>query len=82
MNRKWLMKQDRDDDAIIVLSKLRRQAPDNPLLLAEYVEIRAEVSFEQQFIREAYPDITALRLQLIQVSLQSESKLDINADRS
>ncbi|CZR67022.1 probable transporter (major facilitator superfamily) [Phialocephala subalpina] len=63
---RWLMKQDRDDEAIAVLSKLRRQAPDNALLLAEYVEIRAEVSFEQQFIREAYPNVSALKLQGIQ----------------
>lgn len=69
------MKQDRDDEAIAVLSKLRRQAPDNPLLLAEYVEIRAEVSFEQQVIRERYPNVSALKLQAIQVSSHSPAVL-------
>jgi hypothetical protein len=75
------MKEDRDDDAIIVLSKLRRQSPDNPLLLAEYVEIRAEVIFEQQFVRETYPNVSAFRLQGHQVSSRSrdlESNLFVN----
>ena len=61
------MKEDRDDDAIIVLSKLRRLPPGNSLLLAEYVEIRAEVIFEQQFVRETYPNVSAFRLQAHQV---------------
>jgi MFS family permease len=42
---RWLVKQDRNDEAIVTLSKLRRQPPDDPVLLAEYVEIRAEVAF-------------------------------------
>jgi len=76
------MKQDRDDEAITVLSKLRRQAPDNALLLAEYVEIRAEVSFEQQFIRETYPNVSALKLQGIQVSPTTQNFESDGADEA
>lgn len=32
---RWLVKQDRGDEAIITLGKLRRQPPDDPVLLAE-----------------------------------------------
>jgi len=65
---RWLVKQDRDDEAIVTLSKLRRQPPDDPVLLAEYVEIRAEAQFELQVIREQYPGVSALRLQMSQYS--------------
>jgi len=61
------MKQARDDEAIVVLSRLRRLAPDDPLLLAEYVEIRAEVVIEQQFVRENYPNISGVQLEALQV---------------
>ncbi|TVY42665.1 MFS glucose transporter [Lachnellula occidentalis] len=63
---RWLVKQDRDDEAIITLAKLRRQPPDDPVLLAEYVEIRAEAAFEQQIIREQYPGVSELRLHMSQ----------------
>lgn len=62
------MKEDRDDDAITVLSKLRRLPRDSPVLLTEYVAIRSEVMFEQQFVRDNYPGITGIRLQARQVS--------------
>jgi hypothetical protein len=61
------MKQDQDDDAIVVLSRLRRLAPDDPLLLAEYVEIRAEVVIEQQFVRDNYPNVSGVHLEALQV---------------
>jgi len=61
------MKQDRDDEAIVVLSKLRRLNPDDPLLLAEYVEIRAEVVVEQQFVRDNYPNVSGLQREALQV---------------
>jgi len=61
------MKQDRDDEAIVVLSKLRRLNPDDPLLLAEYIEIRAEVVVEQQFVRDNYPNVSGVRREALQV---------------
>ncbi|TVY76163.1 MFS glucose transporter mfs1 [Lachnellula suecica] len=63
---RWLVKQDRDDEAIVILAKLRRQPPDHPVLLAEYVEIRAEAAFELQVIKEQYPGVSALKLQMSQ----------------
>lgn len=65
------MKQDRDDEAIVVLSRLRRLAPDDQLLLAEYVEIRAEVVIEQQFVRDNYPNVSGVRLEALQVWVSS-----------
>ena len=62
------MKEDRDDDAITVLSKLRRLPRDSPVLLTEYVAIRSEVMFEQRFVRDNYPGVTGVRLQARQVS--------------
>ncbi|TVY13864.1 Sugar transport protein 7 [Lachnellula arida] len=38
---RWLMMKHRDDDCIASLSKLRRLEPDNALLRAEYLEIKA-----------------------------------------
>jgi sugar porter (SP) family MFS transporter len=45
---RWLMMKHRDDDCIDSLSKLRRLAPDNILLRAEYLEIKAAVMFDEE----------------------------------
>ena len=64
---RWLMKQDRDEEAIATLAKLRRLPTDDPVLVAEYVEIRAEVIVEQQFIKDHYPKASPVQLQAYQV---------------
>ncbi|KAH6663431.1 sugar transporter [Halenospora varia] len=45
---RWLMMKHRDDDCIASLSKLRRLAPEDPLLRAEYLEIKAAVMFDEE----------------------------------
>lgn len=45
---RWLMMKHRDDDAINALCRLRRLQPDDPLLRAEYLEIKAAVMFDEE----------------------------------
>ena len=45
---RWLMMKHRDDDAIASLSRLRRLSPEDPLLKAEYLEIKAAVMFDEE----------------------------------
>lgn len=63
---RWLMKQDRDEDAIKTLEKLRRQSRDHPLLAAEYIEIKTEVMFEQHSVMTNYPNTSKFRIQVMQ----------------
>jgi MFS family permease len=45
---RWLMMKHRDDDCIASLSRLRRLSPEDPLLRAEYLEIKAAVLFDEE----------------------------------
>lgn len=45
---RWLMMKHRDEDCIASLSKLRRLTPEDPLLRAEYLEIKAAVLFDEE----------------------------------
>jgi MFS family permease len=45
---RWLMMKHRDEECVDSLSKLRRLSPDDPLLRAEYLEIKAAVLFDEQ----------------------------------
>lgn len=45
---RWLMTKHRDDEAISALCKLRRLHSDDPLLRAEYLEIKAAVMFDEE----------------------------------
>jgi MFS family permease len=45
---RWLMMKHRDDDCIASLCKLRRLTPEDPLLRAEYLEIKAAVMFDEE----------------------------------
>ncbi|KAE8452949.1 hypothetical protein EG329_012136 [Mollisiaceae sp. DMI_Dod_QoI] len=49
---RWLMMKHRDDDCIASLSKLRRLSPENALLRAEYLEIKAAVLFDEEIEAE------------------------------
>jgi MFS family permease len=45
---RWLMMKHREDDCVAALSKLRRLAPADPLLVAEFLEIKATVLFDEE----------------------------------
>lgn len=45
---RWLMMKHRDEDCIASLSRLRRLPADDPLLHAEYLEIKAAVIFDEE----------------------------------
>ncbi|KAL3486433.1 sugar transporter [Aspergillus germanicus] len=50
---RWLMSQHREEEATAALSKLRRLSPDDPLLKAEILEIKAAVMFDEESDKEA-----------------------------
>lgn len=45
---RWLMMKHKDDECIASLSRLRRLTPEDPLLRAEYLEIKAAVLFDEE----------------------------------
>lgn len=45
---RWLMMKHREEDAVASLSKLRRLSPTDPLLTAEFLEIKAAVMFDEE----------------------------------
>ncbi|KAJ5833781.1 Major facilitator superfamily domain general substrate transporter [Penicillium riverlandense] len=50
---RWLMMKHRDDEALASLSKLRRLPGSDPLVRAEFLEIKAAVMFDEETEREA-----------------------------
>lgn len=49
---RWLMMRHRDDDCIAALTRLRRLPANDPVLLAEYLEIKATVLFDEEVSAE------------------------------
>ncbi|CAO3616982.1 unnamed protein product [Cunninghamella blakesleeana] len=54
---RWLMTKGRDDEAIAVLSKLRRLPIDHPLIQEEYRDIKVAVEFENRLQEHRFPDL-------------------------
>lgn len=52
---RWLMAKGREDEALRVISKLRRHPQDHPLVLEEWKEIKATVEFDRHVERQQYP---------------------------
>lgn len=52
---RWLSAQGRDQEALETLAKLRRKPIDDPTVVIESKEIRAEVLFEKEISKEMYP---------------------------
>ncbi|KAE8147789.1 general substrate transporter [Aspergillus avenaceus] len=63
---RWLLMKRRDDEAIQALSKLRRQARDSPVLVNEYLEIKASIMLENAFAKEHFPNMSGVRLHAAQ----------------
>lgn len=64
---RWLLMKERDDESLDALSKLRRQPKDNPVLLNEYLEIKASIMLENTFAREHFPNLSGYKLHVAQV---------------
>ncbi|QKX63915.1 uncharacterized protein TRUGW13939_11087 [Talaromyces rugulosus] len=60
---RWLLMQERDDEAISSLCRLRRLAErDHPDLVKEFLEIKAQIMLENTFSREKWPGLSGVRL--------------------
>lgn len=65
---RWLLMQERDEEASRTLARLRRLPEDHPLLVAESLEIRAAILLERVYVRDNYAGMSGLRLEFAQVS--------------
>lgn len=63
---RWLMMQEKDEEAIKVLSKLRRVSPDHPKLISEVLEIRASILLDNQYVKDHYDGLSGFKLQVAQ----------------
>ncbi|KAI9317423.1 general substrate transporter [Dichotomocladium elegans] len=52
---RWLMSRGREEEALRVLSKLRRKPIDHPDVQAEWREIKISVEFDNEMERQLYP---------------------------
>jgi hypothetical protein len=53
---RWLMSKGRDEEALGVISKLRRLPHDHPLVVEEWRDIKATVEFDRHLERQRYPE--------------------------
>ncbi|SAM01745.1 hypothetical protein [Absidia glauca] len=54
---RWLMAKGRDEEALQVLSKLRRIPVNHPRLQEEYLEIKLSVVFEKRLVEHRFPQL-------------------------
>lgn len=59
---RWLFMQDREEEAIATLARLRCQAPDHPTVVAESLEIKATILLENTYVRDHYNGLSGVRL--------------------
>lgn len=64
---RWLIMKERDDDALVSLSRLRRKDRDSTTLQSEYLEVRASIMLENSFARQNFPNLSGVRLHAAQV---------------
>ena len=60
------MQQNRPQEALAVLSHLRRLPPEHPLVISEYREIKVMVRFDEQTARSVSPDASNFKQHLLQ----------------
>jgi hypothetical protein len=64
---RWLLMQERDDEAIATLCQLRRtESREDPALIKEYLEIKASIMLENTFATERWPNLKGVRLHVAQ----------------
>lgn len=54
---RWLIDQDRHDEAILVLAEMNELDKDHPLVKNEYQEIQKEIEFEKSLGRRTYAEL-------------------------
>jgi MFS family permease len=54
---RWLCMQDRDEEALQVLSKLRQVPETDDRILQEWYEIRSDTAYRRELEREKYPHL-------------------------
>lgn len=64
---RWLLMHERDDEAIATLCRLRRKtARDDPDVIKEYLEIKAQIMLENSFAKDKWPELSGVRLEIAQ----------------
>jgi hypothetical protein len=66
---RWLLLQERDEEAFRALSKLRRVPADHPAIVSEALDIKASILLENTYTRDHYNNASGLKLHAAQVSL-------------
>ncbi len=64
---RWLLLQERDEDAFKALSKLRRLSADHPSIVSEALDIKASILMENTYIRDHYAGYSGLKSHAAQV---------------
>lgn len=72
---RWLASQDRDDECLGSLCRLRQVPRDDPRLQAEWLEIRAEVAFQREIMERRHPGLAARQAQ--QSGVMAAIKLEL-----
>ncbi|KAI4928338.1 uncharacterized protein J4E92_005824 [Alternaria infectoria] len=72
---RWLASKGRDDEALVVLGKLRKLPTDDPRIFQEWCEIRAEVTFNHEVSVERHPELQA-KTRTNEFKLEVQSWLD------
>lgn len=63
---RWLLMQERDEEAFKALAKLRRHPADHPELVAEALDIKASIIVENTITQEKHPGVTGFKLHIAQ----------------
>lgn len=63
---RWLLLQERDEEAFRALSKLRRFPADHPSIVSEALDIKASILLENTYVRDNYNGASGLKLHVSQ----------------